>query len=67
MRAVQPGAARRVVMYSSLIWGAVYGGANELPGSGVEGSSGRHIRLRRLVGELPMAPADQWVFPICQR
>jgi hypothetical protein len=64
MRTMDSGAARAVVMFSSLAWEEFRRMGAPSPGATPSNSPDQRRRLRHSFGQLAMAPVDQWVFPI---
>ena len=63
MRIKQPGAAKSIVMYSTMVWAQFHNWATAYASS-PNAPVAQREQLRRLLGKLPMGPATKWVFPI---
>jgi hypothetical protein len=69
MRATQRLAAKMVVTYSTMIWRSFcqWESAGVPSADTPAATPNQRAQLRTLLGELPMASADHWVFPLYGR
>jgi hypothetical protein len=65
MRVTQAAAAKALVTYTTMIWQTLCGWMSaSAPPSAAASHTTQRTQLRHLLGELPAAPADYWVFPL---
>ena len=67
MRVTQPHAAKTVAMYSVLVWELLQSASVRSPGVPDPLRHNQRLQLRRILGNLPTAPADYLVFPLYGR
>lgn len=64
MRITQPHAAKTVAMYSAAVWELLRSASAHSPGVPSSNHQNQCLQLQRILGDLPMAPADYLVFPM---